>query len=166
MSTFISDYISYFQNLASKHVDILHTKDEKHFFRMESAEIINGMTNDIRWPAMVLEAYDISYNSRQSNNILKSHNGSFMILMKPDNEQDFDSIQTIWEKCEKIGSDIIVRMYNDRFDVVEPVVKFDMNSVVAVPVATDIEGSYGYRFSFSLINRQAHNNDATKWSDL
>ena len=115
---------------------------------------------------MILEAYDITYLSRNTNNVLKSHNGAFMILMKPENGQDYDSIHEIWEKCEKIGSEIIIRMYNDRLNVSEPVVKFDMNSVVAHPVETDIEGSYGYRFSFSLINRGNHIVDTDKWSDL
>ena len=66
MSSFISDYIAYFKNLAEKHVDIAHTSDEKHFFRMESTEILNGLTSEINWPAMVLEAYDISYISRNT----------------------------------------------------------------------------------------------------
>lgn len=163
MSYYISDYINYFEDIARQHKDIAHTDIEKHFFRMESAEIVNGLTSDVNWPIMVLEAYDISYRSKNTNNILKSHNGAFMILMKPDSEQDFDSIHEIWEKCEIIGSDIITRIYNDRFSVQEPVVRFDMNSVEAHPVATDIEGSYGYRFTFSMINRQDHIVDTDKW---
>lgn len=164
--SYLSDYIDYFENLARQHVDIAHSDIEKHFIRMESSEILNSQVNDIRWPLMVLEAYDISYLSRKSNNILKSHNGAFMILMKPDSEQDYDSIHEIWEKCEKIGSDIIIRMYNDRFSVSEPVVKFDMDSVLAHPVEFDFEGSYGFRFTFSMINRQPHNNVTDNWIDL
>lgn len=163
MSTFINDYITYFQNLAESHVDILHTDKEKHFFRMESTEILNGLTSEINWVAMILEAYDITYLSKNTNNILKSHNGSFMILDKPNDSQDYDEIHSIWEKCEKIGTDIIIKMYNTRLNVTEPVVKFDMDSVQAFPVATDIEGSYGYKFSFSLINRQPHLVDNLKW---
>lgn len=166
MSAFISNYIAYFENLAKLHAEILHTDTEKHFFRMESSEIINGMTSEVNWPVMILEAYDFNLLSRNTNNVLKSQNGSFMILMKPDNEQDFDSIHDIWGKCERIGSEIITRMFNDRYDVAEPVVGFDMNSVTAHPVATDIEGSYGYRFNFSLINRHKHIVDPDNWTDL
>jgi len=162
----LSDYIAYFENLAKQHVDIRHTDVEKHFFRMESSEIINDQVSELNWPAMVLETYDINYLSRNTNNILKSHNGVFMVLMRPDSEQDYDSIHDIWEKCEKIGSDIIIRMYNDRFNVAEPVVKFDINSVEAHPVITDIDGSYGFRFSFSQLTRQSHINNTESWNDL
>lgn len=169
--SFLNNYVSYFQFLAESHKSILHTDVEKHFFRMELDELMNGLPSLINWPAFILEAYDINYLSRSSNNILKSYNGAFTILQKISDTQDFNSIHEVWAECESIGTDFIIMMYNNRFklweaDPYDPegvVINFEINSVEGMPVAQDVDGAYGFRFTFSLIGKTDHNVVEKNW---
>lgn len=169
--SFLSDYVAYFENLTRLHVDIKHTDIEKHFFRMELDELLSGLPSEINFPAFILEAYDINFISRQSNNILKSYNGAFTVLIKISDTQDFDSIHQVWEDCEKIGTDFIIMMYNHRFklwnadtyDTDDFIKSFDVNSVEGMPVAKSVDGTYGFRFTFSLIGKTKHNVIDKNW---
>lgn len=171
--SFLNDYVTYFDNLARLHKSIIHTNSEMHFVRMELDELLNALPSKIHFPAFILEAYDINFMSRDTNNILKSYNGAFTILKKPANIQDFDSIHTIWKECEKIGTDFIIMMYNHRFklweaNVYDPnefIKNFDINSVEGMPVVNDVDGAYGFRFTFSLIGKTDHNVVSENWID-
>jgi hypothetical protein len=170
---FLSDYVSYFEFLCICHQSIKHAASAKHFFRMELDELLNGLPSKAKFPVFILEAYDVSFFSRDSNNIMKNFNGAFTILDKPDNQQDYDSIEDVWDACEEIGTDFIVMMYNHRLkqttaDTFDPdgfIKNFDVNNVEAMPVATDVDGTFGFRFTFTLTAKIDHRVDDEKWAE-
>jgi hypothetical protein len=163
--SFINEYVSYFENLARVHEDILHKDGEKHFYRLEPEEYLVGLTSEMNYPAIVLEAYDCSFQDKESNNILKNINGAFAILKHLENEQDIDGIHEIWDECEKIGTDFLIRIYNEKFTRQNIVIKLDMNSVTMAPVANGPGRVYGMRFTYTLMVRQTHLVEPSKWTD-
>jgi len=163
--SFISDYVGYFENLARVHRDILHTDSEKHFFRLDPEEYMISLTSEVNYPCLMLESYDCTFFDRETNNILKNINGAFAILKHLENEQDKNEVHEIWDECERIGTEILVRIYNEKFTRQNIVIKLDFNSVVMQPLANEPGRAYGMRFTYTVAVRQTHIIDNSKWSD-
>jgi hypothetical protein len=164
--SFVNEYLAYFENLAKTHREILHLDEEKHFFRLEPEEYLISLTDDVNYPALMLEGYDVGFGDKETNNIMKYINGGFAVLDHLTEQQDVDAIHEIWDQCEKIGSDILVRIYNEKFTRLGMVLKLDFNNVQMQLVANDANGTYGVRYTFTLMARQPHIVDNTKWTDL
>jgi hypothetical protein len=164
--SFINEFVSFFENLARQHVHILHQDEEKHFFRLEIEEYLSSIPSSVNFPAFVLEGFDLSFFDRETNSILKNVNCAFAVLKHLEHEQDVDAIHQIWDECENIGLDILVRIYNEKFTRLGLIYKLDFNTVIANLVANDAGRSYGVRFTFTLMVRQSHIIDKSKWLDL
>lgn len=160
----INHYIGYLEDLCTRHVSIGHSAQEKHFFRMH--ELLTDLTGRVNFPAVIIENYQFSLRDQQTNNILKAHRITFSVLKHLQNDQDWDQVEQIWQDCEEIGMDLLIRAYNERYSLEEPVVDIDLNDVETELIEGSIERTYGVRFTVTLVSRQPHIMNASKWNDL
>ena len=126
-----SDLISYFENLARKHTDILHSDGEKHFFRMEIDEVLEGINRtDVAYPMLILEGYSFDFTDNKSDNLLKNRQGAFILLDHISDNSDHNTIHKKWDELEEIATEILVKIKSDKLNPLTPVVRnFDFESV-------------------------------------
>lgn len=164
MAAKFADLVTYFEKLATEHIEIGHTSTKKHFFRFELDEVLAGLTSKLNYPALILEAYDFDFADSRSDNVMKQRNGAFILIDKVSDTGDFAKIHEVWDKMEEIGDDILIRMRRDKAARTEPVLRdFDIAQSSGMPLDVKTLGHYGIRFTFSL--RCAVNNevDPEKW---
>ncbi len=162
-----SDLITYFETLAAKHKSILHTTEEKHFFRMEIDEVLAGINRtDVKYPMLILEGYSFEFTDQQSDNLLKSREGFFVLLDHISDATDMDAIHTKWDELEEIGTDILVKIKADKRSRLVPVVQnFSFQSVNASLIRNQIGNDVGIRFSFTITSPTINDVDPDKWEE-
>jgi len=164
MASKFADLVTYFEKIATEHVDIHHSGTSKHFFRFELDEVLAGLTYKMNFPALILEAYDFEYSDSRSDNVIKQRNGAFIIIDKVSDSGDFARIHEVWDKCEQIGEDILIRMRRDKASRKEPVLRdFDISQSAGIPFDVRTLGHYGMRFTFSLGSAVNNEVDLTRW---
>lgn len=151
MAAKFSDLVAYLKSIAEKHVEIRHSAASKHFYRFELDEVLTGMCGNMNYPALILEAYDFDYRESNSDNIRKKRSGAFIILGKVKDLKDFDRIHELWDQCEEIGNDILLKMKEDKESGLVPVLRdFDISECSGSPLSITELGQHGMRFSFSF----------------
>lgn len=164
MAAKFSDLVTYFRIIAEKHVEIKHSATAKHFYRFELDEVLTGMCSNIKYPAFILEAYDFNYNESNSDNIRKKRMGAFIILGKVKDMKNFDEIHELWDLCEEIGDDILIKMREDKESGSYPVLRdFNINECNGVPLSVAVLGQHGMRFSFNLDSAVSNLVNPAKW---
>jgi hypothetical protein len=164
MAAKFSDLVKYFEELASKHIEIKHTAKEKHFYRFELDEVITGLCSNIKYPALILESYDFNYSESGSDNIRKKRSGAFILLDRVSDMKDFNRIHEVWDAMELIGDDILVKMKADKESRLVPVLRdFNINESDGIPFSVLQLGQYGVRFTFNLISPVNGIVDETRW---
>lgn len=151
MAAEFKDLVSYFEQLASEHVEIRHTALDKHFYRFELDEILTGLATGLKFPALILEAYDFNYQESGSDNIRKKRSGAFILIDKVNDRKNFNRIHEVWDAMELIGDDILVRMKKDKESKLIPVLRdFRIEECEGITFAISELGQYGIRFSFNM----------------
>ena len=165
MNKNFSDLIAYFENIARDHVSIQHTDNEKHFFRFELDEVLNGINRtDVAYPMLALEAYSYNYTDNKSDNILKNRNGAFMLLDHCPDISDYDDVHYIWDRLENIADDILIRIKTDKHNPLTPVVRgFEFSSVDSGLIINQIGNSIGIRITFTITSPVPSDVDPTRW---
>ena len=166
MSSF-SDLVTYFENLARRHKSILHTDQEKHFFRFEIEEVLAGINRtDTVYPLLVLEGYNFEYTDNKSDNILKNRNIAFILLDVVHDITDATEIHDVWNRMESIGDDILARLKADKRNPQTPVVRdFGFSTVRAIPIINEVGNNCGMRYTFSMSSPAPSDVDPEKWTD-
>ena len=160
-----SELNDYFEYLAAQHKDIAHTPSDKHFYRFELDDVLTSM-GDINFPALILESYDFNFQDARSDNVLKNRNGAFIIIDYEGDKGNHNRITQIYDECEEIGDEIIVRILNDKKKVSVPAVRnFNIAETTGNLVANDAKGYYGVRYMFTITSPRNNDVDTTKWSD-
>lgn len=167
MEAKFSDLVKYFEMVATNHHQINHSDYEKHFFRMQIDEVINGLNSSrLNFPALILEEYSFSFTDHHSDNILKTRTGAFILLEHLPDRGNYDLMHEIWDKLEIIGTDILLRMKADKRNPETPVVRhFDFNSVEAMLLMNKAGSNIGVRFVYNLTGTVSSNIDNTTWKD-
>jgi len=162
-----SDYISFFEDLATKHKSILHSPTEKHFFRANIEEVITGLRSKIKFPAMVLESYEVRLIDYKSDNIYMAPVGAFSIIDKVERD-NYDKENEAINTCMLIGIDIITAIreeyQNFRNNPNRKIKYFDPATVTGYKVGPLFENCFGYRFEFQIGNPLSLKYDASKWN--
>jgi hypothetical protein len=163
--TKFSDLITYFEMLASNHKSILHTDNERHFFRFEIDEVLAGINRtDVNYPMLILEGYSYDYTDNRSDNVLKNRQGAFVLLDHIPDSSDFAKIHDTWDALEVIGDDIFAKIKADKRDNAAPVVRnFDFSSVNANLIMNEIGSTAGIRFTFTITSPATTDIDPDKW---
>ena len=165
MASTFNDLIAYFESLARQHVDIAHSDNEKHFFRMEIDEVLSGINRaDVKHPYFILEGYSFSFADNKSDNVLKRREGAFVLLDHVDDITDYNAIHDAWQRMEAIGDDILVKIKADKRDpTVKAVRDFSFDDVEASFVINELSNEYGIRYTFALISPIQNDVDLDKW---
>jgi hypothetical protein len=164
MAAKFSDLVEYFEKLASEHIEIKHTAQNKHFYRFELDEVLTGMCSNIKYPALILEAYDFNYSESNSDNIRKKRSGAFILIDKVNDMKDYNKIHEVWDKMEVIGEDLLVKMKADKESRLVPVLRdFNINECDGTPLAVQQLGQHGVRFTFNLTSPVNNEVDETRW---
>lgn len=164
MEAKFSELVSYFEDIAKKHKEILHKDNEKHFYRFELDEVLTAMCNDINYPAMILEGYTLDYSDSNADNVIKRRSGGFILLDHVDDTKDYDEIHAVWDKLEAIGDDILVKILDDKRTRATKVVRdFDIANCNGQPLEVQELGQYGIRFSFEVGSSKSNDLEQDKW---
>lgn len=164
MAAKFSDLVEYFEKLASEHIEIKHTAKDKHFYRFELDEVLTGMCSNIKYPALILEAYDFNYSESNSDNIRKKRSGAFILIDRVSDMKDYNKIHQVWDEMELIGDDILVKMKSDKESRQVPVLKeFNISECTGTPLSITELGQHGIRFSFNLGCAVNNIVDETRW---
>jgi hypothetical protein len=164
MAAEFNDLVTYFESLAESHKDIRHSATQKHFFRFELDEVLTGMCSNLKFPAVILEAYDFNYMEAGADNILKRRSGAFIILDRVKDLKNFSEIHEIWDKCEEIGNDFLIKMRADKESGLYPVIRdFTINESEGIPFPLVSLGQCGVRFTFNITSAVNNEVDNSKW---
>jgi hypothetical protein len=164
MAAKFSDLVAYFQKIASEHVDIQHSATNKHFYRFELDEVLTGMCGNMKYPALILESYEINYSESTSDNIRKRRSGAFILLDKVKDLKDFNRVHEVWDEMEVIGDDILVKMKADKESRLVPVLRdFNINECSGTLLSIAELGQHGIRFTFNITGAQNGIVDTEKW---
>ena len=160
-----SELITYFENIARKHIAIQHTEIEKHFFRFELDEVLNGINrSDVAFPMLILEGYSYDYTDNKSDNILKNRSGAFILLDHCPDISDYGKVHEIWDNLETIADDILALIKSDKRNPLTPVVRgFEFSSVDSKLIANEIGNSIGIRITFIISSPVATDVDENRW---
>ena len=165
MSATFSQFVSYFENLARLHTAIRHTDTEKHFFRMELDEVLDGINRtDVAFPMLILEGYSFDFTDNKSDNPQKNRRGAFMLIDHVSDQSDYDQIQSAWERMENIGDDILLRIMEDKRRLsVKEIRGFELSSVEGLLLASELNGNYGIRFSYTITSTVKQTENLGTW---
>jgi hypothetical protein len=164
MSNF-SQLVSYFEALARQHKDIRHSDAQKHFFRMELDEVMDGVNRtDVAFPMLVLEGYSFDFTDQRSDNPIKNRRGAFLLIDHVSDQSDFNRIESVWDRMEAIGDDILRRIKADKRNPAAPAVRgFDLDSVEALLLAAELNGNYGIRFTYTISSPLDQSENSGVW---
>ena len=165
MNNNFSQLIFYFENLAKAHIEIQHTENEKHFFRFELDEVLNGINRtDVAYPMLILEGYGYDYTDNKSDNILKNRSGAFILLDHCPDISDYTKVHEIWDNLESIADDILIKIKSDKRNPLTPVVRgFEFSSVESKLIANEIGNSIGIRLTFTISSPVPTDINPAKW---
>ena len=165
MKNNFSQLIAYFENLARTHVEIQHSEIEKHFFRFELDEVLNGINrSDVAYPMLILEGYSYDYTDNKSDNIIKNRSGAFILLDHCHDISDYGNVHEIWDRLEAIADDILVKIRSDKRNPLTPVVRgFEYSGTTAKLIANEIGNSVGIRLTFTISAPVASDVQANRW---
>jgi len=164
MSATFSDIIEYFQMIATQHIQIGHTAEEKHFYRFEIEEVLTGLKK-MNYPALILEGYRYSFSDGKSDNVMKKRSCAFMLVNHLSDIGDFQAMHSIWDDLEQICDDILARIKADKYNPYARAVRdFDLNGVEINLIANDQDRNYGIRCMFTVSSPQTMDMDPDKWN--
>jgi hypothetical protein len=164
MAAKFSDLVEYFEKIATEHIEIKHSAANKHFYRFELDEVLTGMCGPIKYPALILEGYEINYAESTSDNIRKRRSGAFILLDKVNDLKDFNRIHEVWDEMEVIGDDILVKMKADKESRLVPVLRdFNINECSGTLLSINELGQHGIRFTFNITSAQNGIVNIEKW---
>ncbi len=163
MNTKFSDLIQYFKTLATQHVAIGHSANEKHFYRFELDEILTNI-RDVNYPALILEGYRFSLNDKKSDNVMKERTGAFVLIDHLHDGFDFDEMHELWDRLETICDDLITRIKSDKRNPAAVAVRdFDLGSVQVALIANEMAHNYGIRCTFTITSLFTTDVNPAKW---
>lgn len=159
-----SAVVQYFETLARQHTDIAHTDKHKAFFRLELDEVVEGLRNNINFPCIILEGYDLNFRDNKSDNLIKQRGSAFIVVDKVA-RGDFDAIHQAYDRMEEIGDEILARLRHDKANRQSPVRDFDLNNVDGSLVGWPIDSNlYGIRYTFTIDSAFPNDINSEKWN--
>ena len=161
-----SELITYFENIARSHRDILHSDDEKHFFRMEIDEVLSGINRtDVNYPMLILEGYGFGFTDNKSDNLLKNREGAFVILDHISDISDHNLIHEKWDELEEIATEILLKIKSDKRNPLTPVVRnFEFDNINGSLILNEIGNDVGIRLTYTITSSVMSDINPDKWN--
>jgi uncharacterized membrane protein len=162
MYTELSDY---FKALATNHVAINHTDQEKHFFRIDAEEYLVGITTKVNYPFLSLESYDSNFNAPNNDNVAKSRQIAFMLVDKY-KQGDYNRMNEIYDELEEVAHDILNRINSDQKQNISLVRDFSFASVNIQSLPPNPAKLYtGVRVTMNFDSKYNTSVNNAKWRD-
>ncbi len=154
-------YYQYLEDLAASHVLISHVPGDgngKHFFRGELEEFYMDLRNKVKFPALIAEGFELSYD----DGTVKRET-SFIVASDYKESKNWDNIYAAMTLCERIGNEVLRRMLgdNDNGDLCA-----NIEPVSAVPLLDEQHLYAGIRYTIVVETAFDYNVDKAKWKDL
>ena len=146
--TDITNYLAYFRNLQSLHVNI------NSFFVMDINEPLAALRGEMKYPALIMNNVQGNFFSPNLDAILDQVNGGFLIIGRCDNMDDFGAEMVLLQQLKQIGIDVVTRMNHDLLKCEPRAVKaipgFNLNTVNYQMVDGIFDNCLGFLFSYKL----------------
>ena len=160
-------FISYLRNLAVQHHLIRFAEDHESFYRFDFDELQEKLRNVSCFPAVVLEGYSIGYRDNKAEQIFKPINTALIFVGKPDDFNNSDQVQEMYDILEQIADDFFLRMSDDKKKkTIKAISNFSLDSVEGGRISDSGNGLVMYRYSFEITSRLSNDVDKAKWMDL
>lgn len=163
MYTALSDY---FESIATNHVAINHSDQERHFFRIDAEEYLIGITTKVNYPFLSLESYDGGFNAPGNDNVAKTRQIAFMLVDKY-KQGDYDQMNAIYDNMEEIAHDILNKINYDQKENITLVRDFSYASVNIQSLPPNPAKLYtGVRVTMTFESKYNTAVNADKWKDM
>ena len=141
-------FVQYFKNIASLHAGI------KGFYIMDINEILEGLRNEVQYPALILNTVSGLYNKKPNrDNITNTVKSGFLIIDHLDQAGDFAAEISILHNTFEIGHSILSKLDNDSCQQYAPHIGIDVDSIKYEMVDQIFDNAYGWLFTFDMINQ-------------
>lgn len=135
-------YYTYLQSLATAHVLIGHSANEKHYFRGELEEFYMDLRNKVSFPVLIAESYEINYDEEK-----KIRESSFIIATNYQEAKNWGNIYTAMNLCETIGDEILRKMITDGED---GEICGQVSPITAIPILNEQHLYCGIRYTVQI----------------
>lgn len=157
----VHQYYQYLESLAEHHVLISHVPGDtncRHFFRGELEEFYMDLRNKVRFPALIAEGFELTYDDDKMK-----RETSFIIASDYKETKNWDNIYAAMTLCERIGNEVLRRMLADN-DNGELCANFF--PLTAVPLLNEQHLYVGIRYTINVESAFDSDVDETQWKDL
>jgi hypothetical protein len=118
-----SDYIAYFRDVATRQPDLLHTEQSKHFFRviysewpsptLQLDEYLAAKKGELHFPFLLCETWRRKLRATSSEHLEYVYTGSFFVGDLLVQRKDFDGLEVLFDKTDRIAQDIVSYMLQE-----------------------------------------------------
>ena len=153
------EYYAYIESLAEKHAMVLHTEQQRHYFRGELEEFYTDLRNKVHFPAVIAESFELSYIDEE-----KTRETSFIIANSYKGSQNWPNIYASMALCERIGDEFLRRMLSDAED--SDTICANIEPVSAIPLLDEQHLYVGVRYTIRVESAFDYSVDEEQWLDL
>lgn len=157
-----SDYFSYFRSLAVSHKDLLHDPatetgngpaGRKRFARFSVEEIISGITDKIKFPALLVDQFELK-TVPGGLDPDELYAGALTVFSTADPESAAQ-IEKAFDESANILGDIIRKMYQDHegngVDMCNsPFERIFFDRLQIMPIGPALDSQFGWRCEFEF----------------
>lgn len=144
----IDEYIAYFEDMARRNKQLLHSVSSKHFYAFDADELDTGFRGEIQYPALVLEYPESSFSGPSLSHIVEKLTGAFWVTTGSVSPNDTKAIKEALKKSKDIGYSIVSKMVQDFKD--RRVMYFNTDQVKMNKIGPIMDDLYFYRFEFYI----------------
>ena len=152
-------YYEMMRQLAVHHADIRHNDATPHYFRKELDEFYMGLRNNVNFPALIVEGFNLYYDTSP---ILqrKRRESSFIVVMNYDDDTDYEQIDDAFDYCEHIGDELLRKIITQ---TEEATCAFTVDDISAVQVQNETDRYVGIRYTLTYSSPFDTDADNDKW---
>lgn len=164
MAASLTTIKEYFENIATQLIEIGHTEEKPHFYRLDYSELL-GSLEDINYPALVLEDYEGKFTGGNSDSMSDIKNVGFSILFSVQID-DTTAKMSAYDDAENIIKKIVARMLYDRSIQHELMIGLNFSTIKYTRIGPVHDHSYGIFVEFEVTNPNNLAIDVNDWLDL
>lgn len=128
-----------------------HTEDKKHIFRKGVVEFLEGLTDEVNYPALLIEQSDFSYEDGLSDNIMKTRKLAFMVVDHAPDAYDTEAIDVKQEQCEIIADKILNKLQEAKhYPQSDYLHGFSFNNAEGSEIRNMADSNYGVMIEITL----------------
>lgn len=149
------EFYEYIEELATKHLLINHSNNEKHYFRGELEEFYMDLRNRVNFPALIAESYEIPFE-----NDAKIRESSFIIAANYHEVKNWSEIYSAMSLCERIGDEVLRKMIDDGDN---GNICGTVTPIIAIPIINEQHLYCGMRYTFRISSAFETDPDEDMW---